>query len=268
MSERATGTAENQPLRVERLENGVAVVTFTNPAKRNPMTAELTERWSDTMRGLRSAADLRVVVVTGEGAGFCSGADLGELGGNADADLLGARTHLSEFYRTWLSIRNLPVPTIAAINGHAIGAGLAVALACDLRYVVPAAKLGVPFVQLGLHAGMATTALLPEAVGMQRARELLFTGRLISGAEAVELGIALPAGESVLDTALATAGQIAGAAPIAVRLTKTALASGQPSVDQALSWEALAQPVTTQTADFTEGITARRENRPPHFLGR
>ncbi|MBU3066556.1 enoyl-CoA hydratase/isomerase family protein [Nocardia sp. NEAU-G5] len=258
----------HQPLTVEWRDNGVVVVTFTNPAKRNPMSAELTAHWSEAMRELRGAAELRAVVVTGAGPAFCSGADLGELGGTADADLMGARAHLSEFYRTWLSIRNLPVPTIAAVNGHAIGAGLALALACDLRYVVPTARLGVPFVQLGLHAGMATTALLPEAVGMQRARELLFTGRVISGAEAVELGIALPAGESVLDTALDTAAQIAGAAPIAVRLTKTALAAGQPSVEQALAWEALAQPVTTQTADFTEGITARREHRRPHFLGR
>ena len=257
----------NQPLTVERRENGVAVVTFTNPDKRNPMTAELTARWAETMRELRGQSDLRAVVVTGEGSAFCSGADLRELGSNAESDLMGARAHLSEFYRTWLSIRNLPVPSIAAINGHAIGAGLAVALACDLRYVAPAARLGVPFVQMGLHAGMATTALLPEAVGMQRARELLLTGRLIDGAEAVEIGIALPAGDSVLDTALNTAARIAGAAPIAVRLTKTALTGGQPTVDQALAWEALAQPVTTQTTDFTEGITARLEKRPPRFLG-
>ncbi|QIS22632.1 enoyl-CoA hydratase/isomerase family protein [Nocardia terpenica] len=257
-----------EPLKAERRGNGVAVVTFTNPAKRNPMTAALTERWAHTMRALRATPDLRAVVVTGEGPAFCSGADLGELDGAGDVDLLAARTRLSEFYRTWLTVRDLPVPTIAAINGHALGAGLALALACDLRYVVPTATLGVPFVRLGLHAGMATTALLSEAVGMQRARELLFTGRLVSGADAVDLGIALAADESVLDTALHTADRIAAAAPIAVRLTKSALATGYSTVEQALAWEALAQPVTTQTADFAEAIVARRDHRPARFLGR
>lgn len=256
------------PLRVDRRADGIAVLTFTNPDKRNPMTPALTERWAATLRGLRGDRDLRAVVVTGQGPAFCSGADLGELGGTGDVDLITARAGLSEFYRTWLTIQDIPVPTIAAVNGHAIGAGLAVALACDLRYVVPGAKLGAPFVNLGLHPGMATTALLAEAAGVQRARELLFTGRLISGTEAAEIGIALAADEPVLDTALHTASRIAAAAPIAVRLTKSAFAAGQPTVTQALGWEALAQPVTTQTADFREGVDARITRRTPRFLGR
>ncbi|MGG2459509.1 enoyl-CoA hydratase/isomerase family protein [Streptomyces sp. RGM 3693] len=260
---------EREPLRVEHRPNGVTVVTFDNPAKRNPMTGRLTAQWRRAMRSLCQDPDLRAVVITGTGPAFCSGADLGELADRHGRGLPGTRARLSDFYRTWLTVRDLPVPTVAAVNGHAVGAGLALALACDLRYAAAEAKLGAPFVQLGLHPGMATTALLAEAVGPPRARELLLTGRLISGARAATIGMvheALPA-DQVLRAALDVADEIAAAAPLAVRLTKSGLAQGQPTVEGALTWEGLAQPVTTTTDDFREGIQARRERRRPHFTG-
>lgn len=261
--------SEQEPLRVEHRPNGVTVLTFDNPGKRNPMTRQLTEQWQRTMQFLREASDLRAVVVTGTGPAFCSGADLGELAAGHDQSLPTARAQLSAFYRTWLAVRDLPVPTIAAVNGHAVGAGLALALACDLRYAAEEAKLGAPFVQLGLHPGMATTALLAEAVGLPRARELLLTGRLVSGTRAAALGMvheALPA-DQVLRTALDVADEIAAAAPLAVRLTRSGLAQGQPTIEQALNWEGLAQPVTITTDDFREGVQARRERRRPHLTG-
>ncbi|MEU7642009.1 MULTISPECIES: enoyl-CoA hydratase/isomerase family protein [unclassified Streptomyces] len=260
---------EPEPLRVEHRPNGVTVLTFDNPDKRNPMTGRLTAQWRRAMRSLRQEPDLRAVVITGTGPAFCSGADLGELADRHGQGLPGTRARLSDFYRTWLAVRDLPVPTVAAVNGHAVGAGLALALACDLRYAAAEAKLGAPFVRLGLHPGMATTALLTEAVGPSRARELLLTGRLISGARAAAIGMvheALPA-DRVLRTALDVADEIAAAAPLAVRLTKSGLAQGQPTVEQALTWEGLAQSVTTTTDDFREGVQARRERRRPHFTG-
>ncbi|WP_275461132.1 enoyl-CoA hydratase/isomerase family protein [Streptomyces noursei] len=260
---------EREPLRVEHRPNGVTVLTFDNPDRRNPMTGRLTAQWRRAMRSLRQSPDLRAVVITGTGPAFCSGADLGELANQHGQGLSGTRAQLSDFYRTWLAVRDLPVPTVAAVNGHAVGAGLALALACDLRYAAAEAKLGAPFVRLGLHPGMATTALLAEAVGPARARELLLTGRLISGARAAALGMvheALPA-DRVLPAALDVADEIAAAAPLAVRLTKSGLAQGQPTVERALAWEALAQPVTTTTDDFREGVQARRERRHPHFTG-
>ncbi|MFE4016381.1 enoyl-CoA hydratase/isomerase family protein [Streptomyces sp. NPDC059101] len=260
---------EPEPLRVEHRPNGVTVLTFDNPDKRNPMTGRLTAQWRRAMRSLRQEPDLRAVVITGTGPAFCSGADLGELADRHGQGLPGTRARLSDFYRTWLAVRDLPVPTVAAVNGHAVGAGLALALACDLRYAAAEAKLGAPFVRLGLHPGMATTALLTEAVGPSRARELLLTGRLISGARAAAIGMvheALPA-DRVLRTALDVADEIAAAAPLAVRLTKSGLAQGQPTVEQALTWGGLAQSVTTTTDDFREGVQARRERRRPHFTG-
>ncbi|MEU3711214.1 enoyl-CoA hydratase/isomerase family protein [Streptomyces catenulae] len=266
----AHGTSDEQePLRIERRPNGVAVLTFDNPAKRNPMSARLTARWQDAMRSLRRDDALRAVVVTGTGPAFCSGADLAELADRHGRGLTDARERLADFYRTWLAVRDLPVPTVAAVNGHAVGAGLALALACDLRYAAADARLGAPFVRLGLHPGMATTALLAEAVGPARTRELLLTGRLISGARAAALGMvheALPAAQ-VLHAALEVADEIAAAAPLAVRLTRSGLAQGQPTVEQALAWEGLAQAVTTTTGDFREGVRARQERRRPRFTG-
>jgi enoyl-CoA hydratase len=175
------------------------------------------------------------------------------------------------FYRTWLSIRDLEAPSIAAVNGHAIGAGLCLALACDLRYAARGVKLSAPFTRLGMHPGMATTWLLPEAVGLTVARELLFTGRSVDAEEALRIGLVNGVSEpgSLLDDALATAARIAGAAPVATRLTKAGLrAGGHRSLEDALQFEALAQPVTFATDDLREGLSASRERRTPNFTGR
>jgi enoyl-CoA hydratase len=175
------------------------------------------------------------------------------------------------FYRAWLSIRRLEVPTIAAVNGPAIGAGLCLALACDLRYAAGSARLGAPFVRLGMHAGMAATYLLPNVVGEAHARDLLLTGRTVDAEEALRLGLVsrvLP-DEDFDKAVLEAATGIAGTAPVASRLTTVALrGGGHTDFETALQWEALAQPVTLATADLHEGIAAARERRAPAFTGR
>jgi enoyl-CoA hydratase/carnithine racemase len=157
------------------------------------------------------------------------------------------------------------------VNGAAIGAGFAVALACDLRYAAADATIGVPFTSLGLHPGMATTWSLPDVAGHAVARDLLLTGRLVTGTEAAELGLvsrALPT-DQVLPEAIAAAERIAAAAPVATRLTLQALRDGgHATFDDALQWEALAQAVTLATADLHEGIAAAAAKRPPTFTGR
>jgi enoyl-CoA hydratase len=259
------------PLRTERSADGVVVLTLDLPERRNAMTAELTAAWADAIRALAADPGVRCVVVTGAGSAFCAGGDLGwlEEGGALSVDALRAR--MLPFYRTWLSVRQLEVPTIAAVNGAAVGAGLALALACDLRYAVPTAKLSAPFTALGIHAGMATTWLLPEVAGLPAARELLLTGRPVTGAEAVGLGLVNRTfeAESFLDDVLDVARTIASRAPVATRLTTVALRDGgHADFEAALAWEALAQPVTMATEDAREGVRAQRERRPPTFTGR
>jgi enoyl-CoA hydratase/carnithine racemase len=262
---------EFQHLRVERPREGVALVVLDNPSQRNAMSDEMTASWVRAVEALEHDPSVRVVVVTGEGTAFSSGGNLGWLAGEPDAGVDRLRSRMLPFYRAWLTVRRLEVPTIAAINGPAIGAGLCFALACDLRFAARGAKMGVPFTQLGLHPGMAGTFLLAEAVGPAIARDLFLTGRFVEGDEALRLGLVSRVLEAntFLEEALDAAAAVAAAAPIAVKLTKQALRDGgHGSFEHALQWEAMAQPITLATADLQEGIRAAQEKRRPHFEGR
>jgi enoyl-CoA hydratase len=264
--------ADAGPLRVDRPADGVVRLTLALPERRNAMTEALTDAWRAAVAEVAADRSARAVIVTGDGSAFCAGGDLSWLeSGDAETNVpIRLRDKMFPFYKTWLAIRDVEVPVLAAMNGHAIGAGLCLALGCDLRYAVPEAKIGMPFTNLGMHPGMAATYLLPEAVGLPRARELLFTGRLISAEEAAEIGLinGVVAGESLQDEVLATAERIAATAPIATRLTKRALQQAPRSFADALEWEALAQPVTLATDDLREGLRAQGERRRPSFRGR
>ena len=259
------------PLHISRDPDGVVTLTLNVPDRRNAMTGPLTDAWSAAMAQLRTDHTVRCVVVAGEGPAFCSGGDLSWIAESPQLSVDAIRARMLPFYRTWLGIRELEVPTIAAVQGPAIGAGLCLALACDLRYAArDRARFAAPFTALGMHAGMAATWLLPEAVGLPAARELLFTGRAVGAEEAARLGLV----NAVVDDAdlgevvRAVAGTVAATAPLATRLTKAALAQGgHRSVEDALQWEALAQPVTMATDDLREGIAAQRERRTPVFTG-
>ncbi|WP_244929440.1 enoyl-CoA hydratase-related protein [Nocardioides sp. W7] len=257
-------------LRLERPATGVALITLDNPDQRNAMSEEMTSSWVAAVEELAADRSLRVLVVTGAGSAFCSGGDTSWIASEPDASVDHLRSRMLAFYRAWLSVRRLEVPTIAAVNGAAIGAGLCVALACDLRYAARGAKLGAPFVKLGMHPGMAATHLLPEVVGEAHARDLLLTGRIVDADEALRLGLVSRVHEpdSFLDEVLDTAVGIAATAPIASRLTKLALADGgHRDLESGLQWEAMAQPITLATDDLQEGIRASRERRPPTFTG-
>ena len=258
-------------LRVERPSDGVALLVLDNPDQRNAMSDAMTEAWSAAVADLAGDPTVRAVVVTGEGSAFCSGGDTSWIASEPDATVDDLRRRMLPFYRAWLGIRSLEVPTIAAVNGAAIGAGLCLALACDIRYAATSARLGVPFVKLGMHPGMAATWSLPEVVGAAAARDLLLTGRLVGADEALRLGLVSRVIDhaTFLDEVLAVAAGVAATAPIATRLTKLALADGgHATYDAALQWEALAQPVTLATEDLQEGIRAAREKRAPAFRGR
>jgi enoyl-CoA hydratase/carnithine racemase len=266
-----TGYAD---LRAELRESSgrrVAVVTLDLPERRNSMSTAMTESWVGLMGRLATDEALAAVVVTGVPPAFCAGGDLSWIVKDPDASVHDLRDRMLTFYRSWLTVRDLPVPTIAAMNGAAIGAGLAVALACDIRYVASDARLGVPFTSLGLHPGMATTWSLPDVAGMAVARDLLLTGRVVDGDEAVRLGLASAAyrPDEVLDRALEAADRVAAAAPVATRLTLEALrGGGHADHATALQWEALAQAATLATQDLQEGIAAASAKRRPRFTGR
>lgn len=185
-------------LRLERPSEGVVRLVLDNPGQRNAMSAPMTDSWTRAVAHLNADPTVRVVVVTGAGPAFCSGGDTSWIASEPEAGVDRLRTRMMAFYRAWLSIRSLEVPTVAAVNGAAIGAGLCLALACDLRYAAAGAKMGVPFVKLGMNPGMAATFLLPDVVGRAAARDLLLTGRIVTAEEGLGLGLVsrvLPAEE-------------------------------------------------------------------------
>ncbi|WP_033294489.1 enoyl-CoA hydratase/isomerase family protein [Amycolatopsis jejuensis] len=249
---------------------GVRLITLNQPKVRNAMTAEMTAAWDDAMKAVAEDREVRAVVVTGAGSSFCAGADMSWLDQGAAEDITTdrLRDRMLPFYRSWLRPRELPVPVIAAVNGPAVGAGVCLALACDLRFAAATARFSTPFVYLGTHGGMGATRLLPEAIGLPRAREMLYTGREVPADEAHHWGLVADVHDDVLAAALETAAQIAKAAPIAVRLTKSGLEQSAAGLEASIQWEALAQPVTMTTADLHEGVEAFRRRRAPRFRGR
>lgn len=256
-------------LLVERPSAGVVLLTLDLPDRRNAMTEELTAAWVEAVEALRGDRSVRCVVVTGAGSAFCAGGDLSWLeAGGQSVDRL--RDKMVPFYRAWLGLRGLDVPSIAVVNGAAVGAGAALALSCSIRYAGERARFTVPFAHLGLHAGMATTYTLTEVVGVAAARELLLTGRVVEAEEMLRLGLcsAVFPQEGLLASALERAERVAAGAPVATRLHVEALRDGGPaSLERALAWEAVAQPVTMATEDVKEGLRAAAEKRPAEFTG-
>ena len=258
----------------------VLLVRLDDPDRRNVMSATMTGSWValvETLRGLSERPggehEVRAVVLTGAGSAFSSGAELSWLahGTGAGAPVEELRARMAGYYDDWLSLRAVGLPVVAAVNGAAVGAGLGLALACDVRLVGVCARLSVPFTALGMHPGMGTTHTLVAAAGPAVARELLLTGRVVDADEAVRLGLATSVhpDDELVEAALATARTVASRAPVATRLLLRGLADGgHRDLPGALRWEALAQAVTLATDDLTEGLVAAGERRAPRFTGR
>lgn len=224
------------------------------------------KRMRDVVASLAEDSTLRAVVITGAGRAFSAGGDMDFLKRRTESNADTNTAAMMNFYSSFLSVREIPVPVLAAINGHAVGAGLCVALACDLRIVQRGAKVGVNFVRLGLHPGMASTHSLPLLLGQQNAARLLLTGDLVSAEEAVSLGLALSMADDALAEALRLAERIAAASPHAVRATLRTLRTKWNADLQASLWrEADAQAHSYATRDMQEGLRAIKEKRDPVF---
>ncbi|HEU4732529.1 MAG TPA: enoyl-CoA hydratase/isomerase family protein [Kofleriaceae bacterium] len=247
----------------------IGVLTLNRPDNRNSMTPELLDAFAAASAEAR-AADLRCLVVTGSGSCFSSGADFkSTVQRGADHRAPNERSYA--MYEPFLTLLDIAVPVIGALNGHTIGGGFGLALICDLRIGARDARYGANFVKLGLAPGMAISYLLPRLIGVARANELLFTGRLVDGLEAERLGILNRAVEasSVLGEAMALAQAIADNAPVAVRATKRAIQRGLGlQVRDAARLEAFAQAESLTTSDAKEGIAALLAKRPPRFTGK
>jgi len=265
----------NQDLVLEARDGAIVTLTLNDPDRRNVMSREMGEVLQARVASLREDHELRAVILTGAGKAFAAGGDFSMLEklaarGAAGGDAPAIAREMRAFYGLFLSIRALPCPTLAAVNGAAIGAGLCLALACDLRVVSTAARLALNFASLALHPGMGGSWTLPRLVGPAVAAELLYTGRVIPAEEALRIGLInrAVAPEDVLPTARTLAEEIAGAGPIAIRGIKQALAgSPDASLEHQLGIEAAEQAICFESKDVAEGLAAARERRIPRFRG-
>jgi len=261
-----------QQLIVDR-DGAVATVRLNNPAKLNALSDTLTREVVDALAALKDDREVRAVVVTGEGRGFCSGADLGGMeqeyrgGGRArPTDLLD-----DGYAKMVRLIVDSPKPVIAAVNGVAAGAGLSLALACDLRLASEAATFSMAFVRIGLVPDSGASYFLPRIVGAAAALELSITGERIDAERALRIGLVsrvVPA-ESMPGEAATLAAELAALPTTAIGLTKQLLRDAASlSLDEALALESRVQDEATQTDDHREGVLAFLDKRPPDFRGR
>lgn len=251
---------------------GIATLLLNDPDSRNAMTPDMGEEIERAVGELRADASVRVVLVTGAGQAFSAGGSLPMLARDAGLSDEGPSMQGSpeQFYRRFLSIRSVEAPTVAVINGHAIGAGLCFALGCDMRIAARDARMGMTFTRLGIHPGMGATHTLPRLVGTAVACELIFSGRVFDADEAARLGIVNRVVQrDDLGTAARTlAEEIAAAGPLAVRLAKRAIYQNVAGdLDSALALESAQQTETFRSDDAREGIRAMMEKRPPVFRG-
>lgn len=255
------------------VKDGIATLTLNRPERLNALGDTLREDLQDAVTRASDDAEVRVMVVTGAGKGFCSGGDVKAV---AERKEKGGERPIEEKVapgrdRTVLALRDAPKPVIAAVNGAAAGAGMNLALACDIRLASTAAKFAQAFVKRGLHPDWGGTYFLPRVVGVAKAAELIWTGEVIDADEALTLGIvrSVHAPEDLLPAAYALAGKIAAGPPIAIRLAKRAIYHNlETDLRQALEFETFAQNVCFETEDAREGIRAFVDKRAPAFRGK
>ena len=249
------------------VDDGVAVLTFDRPEVRNALNLATVEEGDAALKALAADDAVGVLILTGAGdQAFVSGADINDLRERTRDEGLAAIN--SSFFA---AVDRFPRPTIAAINGYALGGGCELALACDLRIAAETAKFGQPELGLGIIPGAGATQRLPRVVGLGRAKHLILTGEIIDAAQALEIGLVsavVPAAE-LPARAQALARRILRQGPLAARLAKLSInASARVDLDTGLLIETLAQTVCYQSEDKREGTTAFLEKRKPKFTGR
>jgi enoyl-CoA hydratase len=223
----------------------VAVLTLSHPERRNAMNIELSAKLVDAVRAAAADEGVGAIVITGEDPAFCAGGDLSELA-TADPDTL--RTVYSGF----LAVADCPLPTIAAVNGAAVGAGLNLALACDLRLAGPRARFDARFLPLGLHPGGGYTWMAHRVLGAQGAAALTLFGEVVDAAEAERIGLVHRVTEDVVTTAVELAARAAAAPRDLVRTTKATLrlTAGMASQAEAVEVEVRAQAESVRSPEF------------------
>lgn len=264
----------------DELEPGITRITLNRPSSLNSMNRRLIDDLHAALDAVDADPDVRVVLLTGAGRGFCAGLDLRDptlLMGRNDPDGPGVPQSGMALQQRIASLipklRRLRVPVIAAVNGPATGGGLALALGSDVRIAAATARFGVAFIRIGLSAcDIGVSWALPRLVGASRAHELMLTGRVFDADEAERIGLvtSVVPDDALLEAALETARLIAANSPMGVWMTKEVMWSNleTPSQMAAIDLENRTQILTSFTEDVGEGVGAFFEKRPPHYKNR
>ncbi len=249
-------------------KDGIAVITFNRPKALNALNAALLAEFDAALDAVESDPAVRVLVLTGTGEkAFVAGADIKEINRLGP---LGAKRFARRGADRITRLTRLPVPVIAAVNGFALGGGTEMALACDFIYAAQSARFGLPEINLGIIPGFGGTQRLPRLIGPARARELIYTGRMIDADEALELGIVnrVCADDQLMDTVQETARLIASKGRVALRAAKQAVNTGlNVDLDSGLALENDAFALCLASPDAREGTGAFLEKRPAAFNG-
>ena len=260
--------SENIKLEIEG-GGAVAVLTINRPEKRNAVNNQTVDEIDQALAQVEQNPDLRVLILTGAGdKAFVAGADINEL---AKRDTLLGRTETRRRQEVYTRIEQLEIPSIAAINGWAVGTGLEIAMACSMRVASEKAKMGQPEVKLGITPGAGGTQRLPRLVGMGRALEMILTGDPVTAQEAKAMGLVnrVVPHDQVLEEAKKLAGTIAARPKLAIQYSKAAvLRYADGSLSEGLDHESYLHALSCGTADKKEGVAAFLEKREPKFTGR
>ncbi|WP_300403204.1 enoyl-CoA hydratase [Nocardioides sp.] len=261
---------------VDQPDPGVVVITLNRPERMNAMAFDAMVPFRAALREAGDDPSIRAVVVTGAGRGFCSGADQESAGVPPGVEGLPPASYalraMGLLEDVVLTIRRMPQPVIAAVNGPAIGGGLCLALACDLRYAAPTAYFRAAGINNGLTASeLGLSFLLPRAIGSTRAAEMMLTGSDVGAEEAARVGLVSSVEDDVLATAIAAGRRVAALSQPGIELTKKSIQAGlaASSLEAHVTSEGLGQLyVRLLTDNFEEATLARREGREPTFRDR
>ncbi|WP_294852200.1 enoyl-CoA hydratase-related protein [uncultured Oscillibacter sp.] len=247
------------------VKDSVGIATINRPEALNALNSTVIEELSALVNEIENDKALRALVITGEGRSFVAGADIAE---QCPLDLAGGRAWGRRGSALFRKIELLEIPTIAAVNGFALGGGCELAMACDIILASEKAKFGQPEVGLGITPGFSGTQRLARRIGAARAKELIFSGKMIKADEAKEVGLvnAVHAPEALMNAALEMAQSFAKNAPIAVKYSKACIDRGlQTDLDSGIAMENELFAMCFGTEDQKEGMTAFLEKRPAQF---
>ncbi len=259
-------------------EGHLATLTLNRPERNNAINRRMMEELVEALSDISGDDEIRALILTGAGKAFCAGADVDIMPGGGEVKELGdlgVETLRRSFLfkaakKIVLSIHQMEKPTIAMINGVAVGAGFDLALACDLKIASEKARFMCGFVKIGLFPGFGAAWFYPRTMGLAKGLELLFTGDTLGAKEAKEIGLLnkVTTPEELETATLALAKKIINGPPIAIRLMKSQVYKGlRTDLATALDEAAVSESITLASKDHIEGITAFREKKPPSFKG-